>query len=252
MVSKRDVLDTYSISYDESILSALDKMDKSGLRNLVVIQNNKVKGTLTDGDVRRALLKGLALDDKVSKAMKSPCFTLFEGESSQSIVNMFQNEAINIVPIIGNQGELSNIITRKMFEKMLLSIQPISTSHTPVDDYISEDYRIASKPWGYYRTTILNELFQSKILYVLPGQALSLQSHKQREEHWTIISGTGSVQLDDSKKIVKPGDCIYIPKGCKHRIKNASNEEMLIFSEIQLGTYFGEDDIIRYDDMYGR
>ncbi|HHE05988.1 MAG TPA: cupin domain-containing protein, partial [Epsilonproteobacteria bacterium] len=75
--------------------------------------------------------------------------------------------------------------------------------------------------------------------------------HKRREEHWVIIKGKGKVVLGESLLDVYPGKYIYIPKGCKHQIIN-DGEENIIFSEVQLGEYFGEDDIIRYSDKYGR
>lgn len=87
---------------------------------------------------------------------------------------------------------------------------------------------------------------------VNPKGILSLQEHKRREEHWVIINGEGRVTLGDSVKNVHAGDFIYIPKGCKHRLENPSGSEYLMVAEVQLGDYFGEDDIIRYEDIYGR
>ncbi len=105
---------------------------------------------------------------------------------------------------------------------------------------------------GGYWTSILNNYFQSKVITVKPGGQLSLQSHVHREEHWTIVYGKGTVRLDDSIINVSRGQVIYIPKGCKHRLINTDKKENLIISEVQIGDYFGEDDIIRYEDAYGR
>ena len=136
---------------------------------------------------------------------------------------------------------------------MLISNRKITTKFNLRQyESMKTEYEISSRPWGYYKTMVLNDFFQSKIIYVLPNQVLSLQSHERREEHWTIITGKGIVQLDKSERTVQPGDTVYVPKSCKHRIKNTSQKELLIFSEIQLGDYFGEDDIMRYEDIYGR
>ncbi|ARF11060.1 mannose-1-phosphate guanylyltransferase/mannose-6-phosphate isomerase [Hokovirus HKV1] len=108
-----------------------------------------------------------------------------------------------------------------------------------------------SRPWGYYN--ILHESDDCKVkkIFVYPNKRLSYQYHKYRSEKWTIISGSGIITLDDNKINVNAGDMISIEKLQKHRIENIGND-VLIFIETQLGTYFGEDDIIRLDDDYGR
>ena len=248
-----DKLKKFTILADQSIIAALKKMDEYALRNLIVLSDDYVVGILTDGDIRRAILRNINIGDEVRKAMKTPFIYLLVDDSPQEIVDTFQKEAISIVPIVDEDLKLKNIMTRKMFEELLLSKNQLTTMFDISSfDNIKTEYEVSSRPWGYYKTMVLNEMFQSKVIYILPKQSLSLQSHKRREEHWTIISGIGIVQLEDSIQYVKPGDVIFIPKECKHRIQNESSKEMLIFSEIQLGDYFGEDDIRRYEDMYGR
>ena len=114
------------------------------------------------------------------------------------------------------------------------------------------EHEIFARPWGFYKTTILNDLFQSKVIYVMPGQALSLQSHQRREEYWTVVHGQGCIQIGESVHPVSPGQSFFIPKGCKHRLTNTSKTNTIILTEVQLGDYFGEDDIQRYLDQYGR
>ncbi|MEI7441505.1 MAG: phosphomannose isomerase type II C-terminal cupin domain, partial [bacterium] len=94
-------------------------------------------------------------------------------------------------------------------------------------------------------------LFKSKLISVWPGQRLSYQSHNHRREHWIIVEGEGEFTLNGEKRSVKSGDHLFIPLGAKHRIANNSQAK-LEFVEVQQGSYFGEDDIIRYDDDYGR
>lgn len=111
---------------------------------------------------------------------------------------------------------------------------------------------IYNRPWGYYQTLAINEYFQTKIICVNPGAQLSLQSHFKREEHWVVTHGTGTVQLGDEIISVKNGSTVFIPKECKHRMTNTDETEELIVIEVQMGEYFGEDDIVRYEDVYGR
>ncbi|MFS4458057.1 mannose-1-phosphate guanylyltransferase/mannose-6-phosphate isomerase [Bdellovibrio sp. HCB2-146] len=107
------------------------------------------------------------------------------------------------------------------------------------------------RPWGYFEILKDTEHFKSKVIRVNPQSQISYQSHAKREEHWTITRGTGEVVLNDEVIPVKAGTHIHIPLGAKHRIRNNTNE-MLEFVEVQLGSYFGEDDIVRYQDDYKR
>ena len=96
------------------------------------------------------------------------------------------------------------------------------------------EYEIFSRPWGFYKTTILNELFKSKVIYVMPDQALSLQSHHYWEEYWIVIYGEGTIQIGESVHLVSPGQYFFIPKDCKHRLTNTSKKETLILTEYRL------------------
>ena len=107
------------------------------------------------------------------------------------------------------------------------------------------------RPWGYYKILEDTETHKVKRICVKPNQRLSLQSHEKREELWVVLSGRGFVTLDDKDILVIPGSIVRIPMGAKHRVRNDGVED-LQFIEVQTGTYFGEDDIIRYSDDYGR
>ena len=93
--------------------------------------------------------------------------------------------------------------------------------------------------------------FKSKMIRVEPGQKLSYQSHSKRSEHWVIIKGEAVVTLDDKEIILKQGEHIFIPQNSKHRLLNRTDSPVE-FIEVQVGSYFGEDDIKRYQDDYGR
>lgn len=107
------------------------------------------------------------------------------------------------------------------------------------------------RPWGSF--TILNDQQYCKVksITVAPGGKLSLQSHKYRKEVWTIVSGTGTITIGETIKVYTVGETAIIECGEKHRIENSTTEPV-IFIEVQTGTYFGEDDIFRYEDMYRR
>ena len=107
------------------------------------------------------------------------------------------------------------------------------------------------RPWGTF--TVLDEAPTHKVkrIEVLPGKRLSYQKHAQRSEHWMAVSGRARVTLDGSEVEIAAGQTVDIPAGTAHRIENIG-EDVLVFIEIQQGTYFGEDDIVRLQDDFGR
>lgn len=107
------------------------------------------------------------------------------------------------------------------------------------------------RPWGYYDSIAIDDNYQVKIIGVNPGAQLSLQSHKYRAEHWVVVKGQATVQKNEDKFKVNENESIYIPLGAKHSLSNETNKILKII-EIQTGTYFGEDDIVRYKDIYNR
>ena len=107
------------------------------------------------------------------------------------------------------------------------------------------------KPWGNYTTLDEREGYLLKRIEVLPGESLSLQSHKHRAEHWLVASGKAEVECDDKKIILKARESTFIPKGAKHRLANPG-KKLLILIETQLGNILDENDIKRYNDLYGR
>lgn len=107
------------------------------------------------------------------------------------------------------------------------------------------------RPWGNF--TILDEGvgYKVKRIEVFPGKRLSYQKHSQRSEHWFAVSGSAKVTLDDIESEFNVGESVDITVGTKHRIQNPT-DETFVFIETQTGTYFGEDDIVRYEDDFGR
>jgi mannose-6-phosphate isomerase-like protein (cupin superfamily) len=108
-----------------------------------------------------------------------------------------------------------------------------------------------TRPWGSFENLLDSNLCKVKQIVIKPDQAPSYQYHHKREEYWIIVQGNGQLTLNDEIQSVKPGDVIHVPKLAKHQIKNVDSQD-LIFIEVQLGEYFGEDDIVRLKDSYGR
>ena len=108
-----------------------------------------------------------------------------------------------------------------------------------------------SRPWGRFDILLDTDFTKVKLITVAPNQRLSYQSHTKRQEQWTVVKGTLLVVLNDEHKIVCEGESIHIPLGAKHRAWNKL-DKMCQFIEVQTGTYFGEDDIVRYEDDYKR
>lgn len=107
------------------------------------------------------------------------------------------------------------------------------------------------RPWGSFRILDESEIYKVKRIEVLPQERLSYQKHARRSEHWMVVAGSAKVTLDGKEIVLGPGGVADIPAGAAHRIENTGPEK-LIFIEIQRGSYFGEDDIQRLQDDYGR
>lgn len=107
------------------------------------------------------------------------------------------------------------------------------------------------RPWGWYESLALGNRFQVKRIVVNPGAALSLQSHHHRSEHWIVVEGTARVTVDDEVRLVTENESVYIPLGAIHRLENPGKLPMVLI-EVQTGSYLGEDDILRYEDIYAR
>jgi mannose-1-phosphate guanylyltransferase/mannose-6-phosphate isomerase len=107
------------------------------------------------------------------------------------------------------------------------------------------------RPWGSFRVLHEGAGWKVKEIVVVPGGRLSLQSHRHRAEHWVVVAGTARITVDDDMLVLGPNQSVHIPLGARHRMENPGDEPMHLI-EVQCGAYLGEDDIIRYDDVYGR
>ncbi len=121
------------------------------------------------------------------------------------------------------------------------------------DNKISEgqQHSKVNRPWGHYLSIVGDSRWQVKLISVKPGEKLSLQMHHHRSEHWVVVKGTAKVEIDQQISILSENESIYIPLGSKHRLSNPGKIPLILI-EVQSGSYVGEDDIVRFEDKYGR
>jgi len=113
-------------------------------------------------------------------------------------------------------------------------------------------HRKVYRPWGWYDSIDVGQRFQVKRIQVKPNARLSVQMHHYRAEHWVVVKGQAEVQNDDQILLLQENQSTYIPSGVKHALRNPSDTEPLEIIEVQSGSYLGEDDIVRFEDNYGR
>ena len=247
---KNFINEKITITCDTSILQTIKKIDDNKLRFVIVVNsNNDVFGVLTDGDIRRQLLSGASLESKV--CFKDKFYFLDYNDGFSKVCELFKDSSVDFLPIL-NSGKLYNILTKNQFNSMLLDgITYKPNLNFSTFNYLGIEHEIYNRPWGFYKSVWLNSNGQAKILSINADSELSLQKHKRREEHWIVTKGEGLARIEDTLIDLYPGKYIYVPKECKHQIINNSKAQLFI-SEVQLGDYFGEDDIERYSDKYGR
>jgi mannose-1-phosphate guanylyltransferase/mannose-1-phosphate guanylyltransferase/mannose-6-phosphate isomerase len=127
------------------------------------------------------------------------------------------------------------------------AVTALKTKQAKQADTFPKDHR----PWGWFESLVIGDRFQVKRIHVHPGAALSLQSHHHRSEHWIVVEGTAKVIIDEEAKLITENQSVYIPLGAVHRMENPGKVPMVLI-EVQTGSYLGEDDIIRYEDIYSR
>ena len=132
-------------------------------------------------------------------------------------------------------------------QSVRLAVEKLRQDGTPQATAFARDRR----PWGWFETLATGEHFKVKRIHVHPGASLSLQSHCQRAEHWVVVQGTARVTLGDTVRDLTENESIYVPLGIVHRLENPGLRPVILI-EVQTGSYFGEDDIIRYEDRYAR
>lgn len=164
-----------------------------------------------------------------------------------------ENDELEIVGL-----GLENILAIAMTDAVLIShkdraqdVKKVLTELNSKSIQQGEAFPKDHRPWGWFETLVIRSRFQVKRIFVKPGAALSLQSHHHRSEHWIVVEGTAKVTVDDKTSLVTEGQSVYVPLGAIHRMENPGKVPMVLI-EVQTGSYLGEDDIIRYEDIYSR
>ena len=151
----------------------------------------------------------------------------------------------NIIAIAMNDAVL--VADARRGQDVKLAVQALKVRGAAQAEKFPKDHR----PWGWFESLAIGTRFQVKRIVVHPGAALSLQSHHHRSEHWIVVEGTAKVTVNDTVTLVSENQSVYIPLGAKHRMENPGKVPMVLI-EVQTGAYLGEDDIIRYEDVYAR
>ena len=151
----------------------------------------------------------------------------------------------NIMAVAMNDAVLVADMSRAQDVKK--AVAALKEKQSPQATAFPKDHR----PWGWFESLVVGGRFQVKRILVHPGAALSLQSHFHRSEHWIVVEGTARVTVDDEVKLVTENESVSLPLGCVHRMENPGKVPMVLI-EVQTGTYVGEDDIVRYEDVYAR
>ncbi|KIC45475.1 mannose-1-phosphate guanylyltransferase/mannose-6-phosphate isomerase [Tateyamaria sp. ANG-S1] len=151
----------------------------------------------------------------------------------------------NIVAVAMNDAVLVADASRG--QEVKLAVESLKSKGAVQAEQFPKDHR----PWGWFESLVIGDRFQVKRIVVHPGASLSLQSHHHRAEHWIVVEGTAKVVVDDEVRLVTENQSIYIPLGAVHRMENPGKVPMVLI-EVQTGAYLGEDDIVRYEDVYAR
>jgi len=170
---------------------------------------------------------------------------------TQGLNGFLVSDISEAVDAVSRIKQISRLECRRVVQERFSCERMVEEYLKIYDQIVSQTKREDHRPWGYYQVLSDASTHKVKRIVVFPRKRLSLQAHRQRSEHWMILSGMGVVTRDNEEIPVKAGDAVDIPLGCRHRISNIGKEEV-VFIEIQTGDYFGEDDIERFEDDYGR
>ena len=224
-----------SISIDYAIMEKSDKIalvelqsDWNDLGSWQSLYNVKTK------DENGNVLTGKVITDNVKNSFIYSQKELVAVADLEDVVIVETEDAIMACPMYKTQD------VKKLYEKLKNEQSDTTQLHKTV-----------FRPWGYYTCMNSGKGYLTKTICVLPKQKLSIQSHNHRSEHWVVLEGRALVIKDNEEYYLNAGDSIDIPLQAKHSLQNPYDEELKII-EVQKGDYISEDDIIRYEDCYGR
>ena len=168
--------------------------------------------------------------------------------------NSYVHAGSRFVAVVG----IDDAIVVETADGVLVSHKDSSQQVKAIVDHLKQQGRLEAnehtlvrRPWGSFESLASGDNFQVKRITLSPGGSLSLQMHRHRAEHWAVVSGQAKVTIGEDVSILQAGQSTYIPIEVKHRLENPSAEPVILI-EVQCGSYLGEDDIVRFDDVYGR
>ncbi|MBN2722531.1 MAG: cupin domain-containing protein [Deltaproteobacteria bacterium] len=253
-VWRNSSLEKYIVNSDDNIVSCLKKINSNKHDFLIVISDAGIyRGAIDEKILRNVIIETGRVDIPVREIPFKEVGAIHRDDSFETVIDIFQSENPEFVPVLSDDGFLINAVTKLQYHLILL--EELEWDYT-FDSFSLDESKllhdVSTRPWGFYKSLFISDFAQTKIISLRPGQEISLQKHFRREEHWTIVRGKGIMTIDDQSFFVEKGRQIFIPKEAVHRIRNSQTEENLILVEVQLGDYFGEDDIVRLRDKYGR
>ena len=186
--------------------------------------------------------------DAAGNAVEGPAFL---SDTRNSLVRSDDSILTTVIGlddvIVVSTSDAVLVVPRRRAEEVKGLVEQLKTQNHRA----AVEHRRIYRPWGYYQDVDLAGRYRVKRIVVKPGSKLSLQKHFHRSEHWVVVRGTAEVTLHDDVRTVHENESIYIPIGSIHRLANPGRIPLELI-EVQVGSYLGEDDIMRIDDAYGR
>jgi len=190
-----------------------------------------------------------------SMACGTPVVAFNKGSMPELIENSMNGFLVKTldeaIDAVGHIKDIDRFHCRHHVEQYFTIERMVEEYIEVYEEILEKTKREEQRPWGYYRILESNDTYKSKEIIVFPNKRLSLQRHQRRSEHWYILNGPAQITLDDKQFVLDSGQSVDIPKGTLHRIANIGSEDVR-FIEVQTGDYFGEDDIERFEDDFGR
>lgn len=230
-------------SIDYAVMEHLQNTPSLGISGYVVPMNAGWSDVGTWGAVWQALDKDENFNVKHGKVIFEDCHNTLVYGNQERIVTCLSIDDLVIIDTV----DALLVAKKSKVHDLKQLVSEVKTQHP----HLAENHRKVFRPWGSYDSIDSDDGFQVKHITVKPGASLSLQMHHHRAEHWIVVKGTGLVTRGEETFLLHENESTYIPLGVKHRLENPS-ETNLELIEVQSGSYLGEDDIVRFDDIYGR
>jgi len=177
---------------------------------------------------------------------------VFVKETTNTYINSSKNHTIVTLGVddlvVINTPDVTLVASKEGATTLSLVVAELGNTHNSKID----NNRKVQRPWGWYDSLDIGKNFHVKRIHVKPGGRLSLQSHENRAEHWVVVKGVAHTFVEGDIKVLNENQSVYVPMKHKHSLENRDKKNYLELIEVQSGLYFGEDDIVRYDDIYGR